>query len=73
MGRKKTKKISAKKEKYAKFHKEKSGTLDLAMPDLSAEEQKAKQDDEMKINKFLRFRVRNEERAVRERLLKDKR
>jgi hypothetical protein len=66
--KKKVKKISAKKEKYAKFRKEKPGTMDLTMPDLSTEEAKQKQDDEMSINKFLRF---NKNKPVLS--LKDKR
>jgi len=53
--KKKVKKISAKKEKYAKFRKEKPGAMDLTMPDLSAEAAKQKQEDEKKINLFLRF------------------
>ena len=52
---KKPKKISAKKEKYAKFRKEKPSTMDLTMPDLSSEQQKQKQDDEQSINGFLRY------------------
>ena len=66
--KKKAKKISAKKEKYAKFRKEKPGTMDLTMPDLSPEQSKQKQEDEMSINKFLRF---NKNKPVLS--LKDKR
>jgi|TARA_B100002003_G_C13935347_1_gene454219 hypothetical protein len=66
--KKKAKKISAKKEKYAKFRKDKPSTMDLTMPDLSTEEAKQKQDDEMSINKFLRF---NKNKPVLS--LKDKR
>ena len=53
--KKKQKKVSAKREKYAKFKREKPGTLDLKMPDLDPEQQKQKQQDEIKINRFLRF------------------
>lgn len=49
------KKVSAKKEKYAKFHKDKPTNLDVSMPDLSEDERKQKQQDELKIAKFLRF------------------
>jgi hypothetical protein len=42
--------------------------MDLTMPDLSTEEAKQKQDDEMSINKFLRF---NKNKPVLS--LKDKR
>ena len=59
MGRKKNKnkkkKVSAKKEKYAKFHKEKPGTLDISMPDLNPDQMKQKREDETKIDRFLRF------------------
>lgn len=53
--KKKTKKVSAKKEKYAKFRKEKPSAMDLTMPDLSQEESNQKQKDEDKINRFLRY------------------
>ncbi len=53
--KKKKKKVSAKKEKYIKFRKEKPSTMDISMPDLSTEEMKQKQTDEDSINKFLRF------------------
>ena len=51
----KKKKVSAKKERYAKFRKEKPATIDIAMPDLTDEQTKQKRDDEEKINKYLRF------------------
>ncbi len=76
MGRKnknKAKKISAKKEKYAKFHKEKPGTLDVSMPDLSEDQMKQKRDDETKIDKFLRFNRNPPTKEVVERRMKDKR
>lgn len=50
----KKKKVSAKKEKYAKFRKDKPGTLDITMPDLGADGQKLKMDNENKINRFLK-------------------
>jgi len=73
MGRKKNKnkkkKVSAKKEKYAKFHKEKPGTLDISMPDLSVDQVKQKREDETKIDKFLKF---NKNRPTKENLKKRK-
>lgn len=51
----KPKKVSAKKERYSKFHKDKPGTLDLSFPDLDDDQQKRKKEDEGKIEKFLRF------------------
>jgi hypothetical protein len=58
MGKKnknKAKRINPKKEKYAKFHKEKSATLDVSMPDLSEEQVKQKREDEKRIDKYIRF------------------
>ena len=52
---KKAKKVSVKKERYAKFRKEKPATVDITMPDLSDEQVKQKRSDEESINKFLRF------------------
>jgi hypothetical protein len=51
----KVKKVSAKKEKYSKFHSDKPGTLNIAMPDLSEEQVKVARADDEKIGKFLRF------------------
>jgi hypothetical protein len=53
--KKETKKLSAKKEKYAKFRKEKPSTLNFSAPELTPEQQKQKQIDEGKINSFLRY------------------
>lgn len=49
------KKVNPKKEKYLKFRKDKPGTLDVSMPELTVDEQKQKQHDEEVINKYLRF------------------
>lgn len=70
---KKQKKVSAKKLKYEKFHKEKPSVLDISMPDLSQEEQTHKQVDEGAINMFLRNRVRVPEKHISERKAKSKR
>ncbi len=62
MGKKnknKPKKVNVKRERYAKFHKEKPGTLDISMPDLDEEQTKQKRADEELINRFLRFNPRN--------------
>jgi uncharacterized protein with WD repeat len=56
MGKKeKQKKVNPKKERYAKFHKDKAASMDVTMPDLSPEQQKYKQEAEMVIGRFLRF------------------
>ncbi|HLC65148.1 MAG TPA: hypothetical protein VJI46_03435 [Candidatus Nanoarchaeia archaeon] len=74
MGRKnKPKKISAKKEKYAKFHKEKPATTTLTMPELTAEQQKNKQEAEFQLGRFMRSRPHYSERFVSERKAKSKR
>ncbi|MBW2982186.1 hypothetical protein KY343_04875 [Candidatus Woesearchaeota archaeon] len=52
---KKAKKVSAKRERYAKFRKEKPASVDITMPDLSDDQIKQKREDEEKINRFLRF------------------
>ncbi|RJQ15694.1 hypothetical protein C4573_06080 [Candidatus Woesearchaeota archaeon] len=70
---KEKKKVSAKKEKYLKFHKEKSATIDVRMPELTPEQQKQKQEDEMRINKFLRFSKNAPTKEVSERRMKSKR
>jgi len=69
----KPKKVSAKKERYAKFHKEKSGTLDINFPDLDENQLKQKKEDETKIDKFLRFAHNPPPREVVERRAKSKR
>lgn len=53
--KKEPKKLSAKKEKYLKFRKEKPSTLNFSAPELTPEQQKQKQIDEAKINSFLRY------------------
>ena len=68
----KKKKISAKKEKYKKFHKEKSGTMDVSMPDLSVEQMTQKKEDESKIDRFLKFNRNRPTKEIRDRKLKTK-
>jgi len=70
--KKKAKKISAKKERYAKFRKEKNATIDITMPELSPEQNKQKQEDEMKIGRFLRFNKNPPQKELKEKLLKRK-
>jgi len=70
---KKAKKVSVKKERYAKFHREKPGTLDINFPDLDDEQQKQKKDDELKIERHLRFSRNKPVKEVVERRAKSKR
>ena len=51
----KKKKVSAKKEKYAKFHKEKSANMDLSMPDLPVEQVKQSREDIERIDRWLKM------------------
>ncbi len=76
MGKKnknKPKKVSVKKERYAKFRKEKPGTLNISMPDLSEDQARQKREDEQKIDKFLRFSKNPPAKDVVERRSKSKR
>jgi hypothetical protein len=47
--------VNPKKEKYAKFRKEKPATMDIRMPDLTEEQQKQKYMDEQAIGRFFKF------------------
>jgi len=69
----KPKKVSVKKERYSKFHKEKPGTLDISMPDLSEEQTRQRKENETKIDKFLRFNKNAPVKEVVERRAKSKR
>ena len=76
MGKKKknkTKKVSAKKERYAKFRKEKPSTMTIAVPDLPEEQVVERRQDEQRIDNFWRHYRRPPERYVRERDAKSKR
>jgi len=70
---KKPKKISAKKERYAKFRKEKPASVDITMPDLTDEQIKQKREDEEKINRFLRFSRNKPTKEIVKRREKSKR
>lgn len=74
MGKKdKPKKISAKKERYAKFRKEKPASLTIAPPDLTEDQIRERREDEQRINMFWRTYRRPPERFVNERKAKSKR
>ena len=70
--KKKAKKISAKKERYAKFRKEKNASLDISMPELSSEQNKQKQEAEIMIGRFLRFNKNPPLKELKEKRLKRK-
>ena len=69
----KKKKISPKKEKYAKYRKEKQTSMDISMPDLETEQMKQKREDETKIDKYLRFNRNPPTKEILIRRMKDKR
>ena len=69
----KPKKISAKKERYAKFRKEKPSSMNLSSPYLSEEQVRERREDEQRINMFWRSYRRPPERFVNERKAKSKR
>lgn len=74
MGKKdKPKKISAKKERYAKFRKEKPTMLTMAPPELTDEQIKERRQDEQRIGEFWRHYRRPPERFVNERKARSKR
>jgi hypothetical protein len=53
--KKKKKKVNPRKEKYAKFRKDKPATANVQTPDFTPEQMKQIYADEQKINRFLRF------------------
>ena len=73
MGRKKAKKVNPKKERYAKFRKEKPSNMNMATPDLDDDGVKNRRVDEGRINDFWRHYRRSPERYVRDRDSKSKR
>ncbi len=76
MGKKnknKKKRVNPKRERYAKFRKEKPSVLNFNFPDLTPEQQKQKQTDEGKIDSFLRFNRNPPAQEIVERKMKSKR
>ena len=77
MGKKKnknkTKRINPKKERYAKFRKDKPTNMTVAMPDLPEEIVQTRRQDEQRISDFWRHYRRPPEKFVRERDAKSKR
>ncbi len=69
----KPKKVSAKKERYAKFRKEKPSSMTMVLPDLSEEQVKERREDEQQISMFWRNYRRPPQRFVNERKARSKR
>ena len=77
MGKKKNKnkkkKVNAKKERYAKFRKDKPSTMSFDVPNFTPEQQAQKQEDDRNISLFLRNAPRYPAREISERKMKSKR
>ena len=74
MGRKdKPKKISAKKERYLKFRKEKPSVLTVSIPEITEEQVQERKVDEQRIGEFWRHYRRPPQRFVSERKARSKR
>lgn len=71
--RKKEKKISAKALRYAKFQKDKPAVVDINMPELTAEQNKQKQEDQERIDRFLRNNRNPPTKEISERRMRSKR
>ena len=69
----KKKKVSPKRERYAKFRKEKPEVMTFTAPDLTPEQQKQRQEDEQSINWFLKGNKNLPTKEVNERKMKSKR
>ncbi|HLC95947.1 MAG TPA: hypothetical protein VJH97_01350 [Candidatus Nanoarchaeia archaeon] len=76
MGKKnknKKKKVNPKRERYTKFRKDKPSSMTFTAPDLTTDEQKLRQDDEKRIDQFLRFNRNPPTKEIVERRMKSKR
>ena len=71
--RKKEKKISAKALRYAKFQKDKPAVVDITMPELTPEQNKIKQEDQDRIDLFLRRNRNPPTKELSERRMRSKR
>ena len=69
----KPKKVSAKKERYSKFRKDKPSSLTVAMPDLSEEQVQQRKFDQQRVDNFWHHYRRPPQRFVSERKAKSKR
>ncbi len=71
--KKKEKKVSAKAMRYAKFQKDKPAVVDITMPDLTTEQNKQKQEDQERIDRFLRYNRNPPTKELSERRMRSKR
>lgn len=73
MGKKKVKKVSAKRERYKKFRKEKSGNTTFTAPEPTTEEMKEVKESEARLESFLKSRKPIAPRVINKRKLVSKR
>jgi|GEM_PF-1274927 len=71
--KKKQKKSNPKRERYLKFHKEKSAVMDVSMPELNDDQMRQKREDESKIERYLKFSRNPPSKEIVERRMKSKR
>ncbi|MBI2661446.1 hypothetical protein HYX09_04240 [Candidatus Woesearchaeota archaeon] len=71
--RKKAKYVNPKRERYAKFRKDKPSAMIFTAPELSAEEIELRRQDEKRVEFFLKRMPRHQEKFIRERDAKSKR
>ena len=67
------KKVNPKRERYAKFRKEKPATMTFTTPDITPEQQKQRQEDEKLINWFMGNNKNAPTKELSERRIKSKR
>lgn len=74
MGKKnKKKKVSAKKERYKKFRKDKPGNMTFTTPDPTVDEMKQFKEGEARLEDFMKGRKPNPPRVINKRKLVSKR
>ncbi len=77
MGKKKNKnkkkKVNPRKERYAKFRKEKPSTMNFAVPASTPEQERQKKEDDRNISLFLRNTIKHPTKEVNDRKTRSKR
>ncbi|MBU0616020.1 MAG: hypothetical protein KJ601_08080 [Nanoarchaeota archaeon] len=68
----KKKKVNAKRERYAKFRKDKPTSVTFEPPELTPEQQKQRQEDEKNIDMFLRYNKNRPTPEIKDKKLKRK-
>ncbi len=71
--KKESKKKNAKKERYAKFKKDKGAKKEYSSPDLTPEQYQQQREDDLKINQFLRYSKNRPSLSLREKKRKGNR